>query len=323
MLENLLPELVKSISGTAGSIPVVFRGMERQYAKGNTPETANVHDFHELIHVRNGSAFMLIEDRKIGIRKGDDLIIRPGIHHSIKVESGNVDMVVLYFGLETEATYDRHTNESDLNKNFQGVDFTTLESFLDFASGKDTHRESTETSGADPYLMIKGKGKQELSAIAERITAENREEGYAKDLMMQILAMELMISLARVLKDEWEESLRVRSGKAKELVQIAQDYIIQNHDRDISVSDAASHIFLSQGYFTRAFKEITGLSPINFLTQVRIEHACRLLENESFKVSGVARSVGFASPQRFNAAFRKHMGVAPLVYRKEVIRRNK
>lgn len=319
MFEDLLPELVKSISAIAGAIPVVFKGMERQYAKGNTPESANRHDFHELIYVRSGKANMIIEERMISLRKGDNIIIRPGVLHTVKVDSGVVDLIILYFGLETEKTYKRLIAENHELTGLSEVNFTTLESFLHFASGETSYKGSPEEERT-PYLSINSKRRQDLSVIVERIIDESRDNGYAKDLMMQFLAMELIITLARALRDEWEESLRVKAGKSKELIMIAQEFIRNNHERDISISDVASHVFLSQGYFTRAFKETAGISPISFLIQVRIEHACRLLENENIKVAGIAKAVGFASPQRFNAAFKKHIGLAPLEYRKKMSR---
>ena len=99
-------------------------------------------------------------------------------------------------------------------------------------------------------------------------------------------------------------------------MRIARDYIIENFDRDISVADAAGYVFLSQGYFTRAFRDETGMSPMAFLMQVRVARACKLLEQHDMKISGIATMVGFSSPQRFNAAFRKHTGMTPMQYRR-------
>ena len=132
---------------------------------------------------------------------------------------------------------------------------------------------------------------------------------------MQILTVELMITLSRALCREWEESLRVKNGKARELVLIAKDYLDHNFDRGISVADAASFVYLSQGYFTRAFRDELGISPMGYLMRKRIEKSCELLENNEIKVSGVACQVGFSSPQRFNVAFRKQMGMTPMEYR--------
>jgi AraC-like DNA-binding protein len=139
---------------------------------------------------------------------------------------------------------------------------------------------------------------------------------YSKDLMIQTLTVELMINLSRAMRNEWEENIRVKTGKAKELVAIARQYMDDNFDQGITVAQAAQYVFLSQGYFTRAFVHEMGISPMNYLMKKRIERACSLLENNEIKVSAISLQSGFSSPQRFNVAFRKLMGMTPMEYRK-------
>jgi AraC-like DNA-binding protein len=252
--------------------------------------------------MRSGRAEFIIDGRRVLLDKGGSLVIRPNMSHTIRIQDGAADMLVLYFGFSQHGA--------------TAIAPQTLEHFIDFASGKDS--ADKERSG-DPHILIRGKSRQEIALLVERILRESRQEVYAHELMMQLLAMELLVALARGLREEWEESLQVKTGKARELVRIARSYIVENHDRDLSVADVAGYVFLSQGYFTRAFREETGMSPMTFLMQVRVDHACKLLEQKDIKVSGIATQVGFSSPQRFNAAFRKHIGMTPMAYRRQVI----
>ena len=98
---------------------------------------------------------------------------------------------------------------------------------------------------------------------------------------------------------------------------VAKEYIDSNYDRGITVASAASYVYLSQGYFTRAFRDEFGISPMSYLMKKRIERACELLSDKQIKVAGVASMAGFSSPQRFNVAFRKQMGITPMEYRKQ------
>ncbi|MHB1485169.1 MAG: helix-turn-helix domain-containing protein [Saccharofermentanales bacterium] len=322
MFEDLLPELEKSIESSTGSIPVVFKGIERQFAKGDITQKYNRHEFHELLYIRNGKARFNIEGNLVQVGKGDILIIRPNQTHKIIVNEGNADMIVLYFGFKTAASHnpDDYPDlyDDSTMKTLPEVSKLTIENFIQFANGSDPSPAHNEKM--DPYLMIKGKSRQDIAGIAERILKESKSDAYGKELMMQFLAMELLISLSRGLREEWEESIRVKTGKAKELVRIAANFLAEHHDHNISITDAAAYVFLSQGYFTRAFRDETGMSPMSFLIQVRINHACRLLEQNDTKVSGIAHQVGFASPQRFNAAFRKQMGLTPMEYRNKMIK---
>ncbi len=320
MFDDLLPEIKKGIANSTGSIPVVFKGIERQFAKEDLPSKSNQHEFHELLFVRSGKAQFEIAGRKIYVEKGDTLVIRPFQPHKIIVNDGKIDMIVLYFGFRkfNSLTMSENTiNSEDIP--FEVTKFS-IESFLQFASGSNATQMQTEK--VDPYLTIKGKIRQDIASIVDRILRESRSDAYGKELMMQFLTMELLVALSRGLREEWEDSIRVKTGKAKELVKMAREFLVEHHDRDISVTDAASYVFLSQGYFTRAFRDEIGMSPMSFLMQIRVDHACRLLEQKEIKVGGIARQVGFASPQRFNAAFRKQMGITPMEYRKQILDKN-
>lgn len=326
MFEDLLPAVEKGILSAAGSIPVVFKGIERSFEKGSTTTSQSRHDYHELTYLRSGKAEFEIEGKKLILERGAALVIRPRKSHTVRIIEGHVDMMVVYFGFSRQQSAQASVFSGSPDSPAQDLIFlpkkttdiapATLEQFLHFADGRD---HADDGRGQDPFIQIKGKSRQGIASLMERILHESRNEAFGKELMMQLLAVELLVVLSRGLRDEWEESLRVRTGKARELVKIAREYIVENHDRDISVADAAGYVFLSQGYFTRAFRDETGMSPMAFMMQVRVDHACKLLEQRDIKVSGVAEQVGFSSPQRFNAAFRKHIGMTPMAYRKQVL----
>ena len=320
MFDELLPELKKIISKSAGAIPVVFQGIDRQFEKGSPNPTTNRHAFHELLYITAGRAVFDIGKHSIPVQKGDTLVIRPGVDHTIRVESGTVEMVVLYFGFNKESSMNE-TDDTDAAHDVESNDQSiTIEKFLQLSDGTTGHGTADETSHrANPYLNIKGKVRHDISAIVGRIANEYRNNESGKELMIQFLAMELLIVLSRGLREELDESALVRTGKSLDLVRIAQDFIVRNHDQNLSVTDMASHVYLSKGYFARVFREVTGMSPIHFLVKVRVDHARRLLEDENLKIAGISRATGFSCPQRFSAAFRKQMGITPLEYRHAVL----
>lgn len=330
MFEDLLPAIEKSILEASGSIPVVFEGIEHSFEKSTDTPTVSKHSSHELMYLRSGKTDFTVGGKTVVLERGTSIVIRPNVSHSFKVLSSHADMVVLYFGfsqnineaLQALSTPSENARQSREHKKtgpsvpaaLRKVSSETLESFMNFARG-----DGEDDAPSSSYLVISGKSRQDIGALVERIMKESMLDNFAKETMMQFLAMELMVTLSRALRDEWEESLRVKHGKARELVLIARDYLVENHDRGISVADAAAYVFLSQGYFTRAFRDELGISPMAFLMQVRVNHACKLLAQKEIKVSGVALQVGFSSPQRFNVAFRKHMGMTPMQYRQMVL----
>ncbi len=316
MIEDLLPGVEKSILDSVGSIPLVFKGMERTIGQGLLDDgKRSQHEYHELTYLRSGRVEFEVDGRRTVIERGGNIVIPPGRVHVTNVLEGTADMVVLYFVFDREGQYRfDHFVPGNPAVPVREVSGSILERFL--LSALDDVDGDGDAHPSEPFISIRGRSRQDIAAIAERILRESRKDAYAKNLMMQLLTVELLVTLARGLREEWEEGLRKRTGKARELVRIARDYIVENFDRDISVADAAGYVFLSQGYFTRAFRDETGMSPMAFLMQVRVARACKLLEQRDMKISGIAAMVGFSSPQRFNAAFRKHTGMTPMEYRK-------
>ena len=330
MANKLLSAIEDDVFLSEGSVPIVIEGLEHSYDTKDSLPDDSMHNSHELLYLREGKIEAVIGGETVQLTKGSVVVIRPLVRHKLIIKSGKADMLNLYFGFVHDTTDLKLTKESGSSKTVQmksnaagpsvsipgSLAKISLESFLKFADlGITEDNEMTRL----PFFVIKGNEKKEINQLAERIVTENAENRYAKDLMVHTLTVELMIILSRALRGEWEENLRVKNGKAKELVAIAKQFMDENFDQGITVSEAAAYVFLSQGYFTRAFRDETGISPMNYLMKKRIEKACKLLQNNEIKVSAISLQSGFSSPQRFNVAFRKQMGMTPMEYRKKYL----
>lgn len=97
----------------------------------------------------------------------------------------------------------------------------------------------------------------------------------------------------------------------------ALEFMELNYDKKISVEDIASYVGISSKYLWKIFKRNTGLSPLKFLINTRIEKACALLKNSSLRISEVSRSVSYDDPLQFSKLFRKAMGISPRDYAKK------
>ena len=330
MANKLLSAIEDDVFLSEGSVPIVIEGLEHSYDTKDSLPDDSMHNSHELLYLREGKIEAVIGGETVQLTKGSVVVIRPLVRHKLIIKSGKADMLNLYFGFVHDTTDLKLTKETGNSKSVQAKTNSagpsvsipgslakiSLESFLKFADlGITEDNEMTRL----PFFVIKGNEKKEINQLAERIVTENAENRYAKDLMVHTLTVELMIILSRALRSEWEENLRVKNGKAKELVAIAKQFMDENFDQGITVSEAAAYVFLSQGYFTRAFRDETGISPMNYLMKKRIEKACALLQNNEIKVSAISLQSGFSSPQRFNVAFRKQMGMTPMEYRKKYL----
>ena len=96
----------------------------------------------------------------------------------------------------------------------------------------------------------------------------------------------------------------------------AREFVQKNMDRELSVAEIAASVHFSAPYFSKIFKEATGFSPYDYLTNVRIEQAKKLLIQTSFPISLIACRVGFQSTENFIYCFKKRTGISPLKFRK-------
>lgn len=96
-------------------------------------------------------------------------------------------------------------------------------------------------------------------------------------------------------------------------------YVIGQMNReyyeDHSLEDYAEICKMSKFHFLRVFKEITGISPLEYRNKIRIDHAKELLEDDSIPVGEVGSLVGYASASYFCDAFKKRTGYSPIQYR--------
>lgn len=97
-----------------------------------------------------------------------------------------------------------------------------------------------------------------------------------------------------------------------ETIEQAKAYITGKFDMDISLSQIATHVAVSEFHFSRLFKQITDCSPYQYLLEVRLHHALLLLRNTSLSVSEICFASGFNSFPHFIATFTRRYGVSPL-----------
>ncbi|MFC6930803.1 helix-turn-helix domain-containing protein [Actinomadura yumaensis] len=89
----------------------------------------------------------------------------------------------------------------------------------------------------------------------------------------------------------------------------------RNLSEQITVDDMARVAMFSKFYFTRIFRDSTGLSPGKFLSALRLQEAKRLLTATSLSIAEISNRVGYSSVGTFSSRFKTNVGVAPTVYR--------
>ncbi len=104
------------------------------------------------------------------------------------------------------------------------------------------------------------------------------------------------------------------ASSSSQYVLNAIKYIQFNYSHDISIDDVAKSVGVSRSHLYRVFMFNVGKSPIDYLTEYRINEACKLLRAGNLSIAEVAVSVGFFDQFYFSRVFKRAKGVPPSKY---------
>ena len=105
------------------------------------------------------------------------------------------------------------------------------------------------------------------------------------------------------------------SGTQKEHMQKANEYIIKNYRKpDFNYKELCRSTGLEYAYFSELFKKTFKMSPVRFVTKMRIDYAKELLVTNRWSVSEIAGMCGFSTTYYFSNVFKKQTGFSPSQY---------
>ncbi|MGA3007933.1 MAG: helix-turn-helix domain-containing protein [Opitutaceae bacterium] len=102
------------------------------------------------------------------------------------------------------------------------------------------------------------------------------------------------------------------------VVSKARVFIAEHHTEQISLTQVARAVNMSEFYFCKIFKKTTGMTLTDYLARVRVEKIKNLLLNPHKRVSEAAYEAGFQSLSQFNRVFRRIAGEVPTAYRERL-----
>ena len=95
----------------------------------------------------------------------------------------------------------------------------------------------------------------------------------------------------------------------------AVNQINANYNTDISLSELSKNLRITSSQLSRLFHREIGISPIEYLTNVRLEHSMQLLTMTNLGINEIATLCGFANGNYFTKVFKKKLGFTPSKYR--------
>lgn len=91
----------------------------------------------------------------------------------------------------------------------------------------------------------------------------------------------------------------------------------QMDNAELTIDEFAEHLMLSRTIFYRKLKSIIGLTPVDFIREIRIKRSVQLIDSGAYNFSQVAYMTGFNDPKYFSKCFKKVMGITPSEYKEK------
>ncbi len=255
------------------------------------------HDECELLYIKKSTGVWLIGDYKGNFESGDVILLGSGTPHSYRHE-------------------DKYVREEETE---QGVALVTLfspgifgESFLNLPESKEI-KNLLELSKRG--LKMKGTVRKDIGKIMEEI--QQAEKGRKLINLLNIL---------QIITEKREYQILATEGYSctiekvnTERLSLIMEYTYYNYHKQITIEEIASLINMSIHSFCRFFKEKTRKTYMQFLMEVRIGQACKLLIDDDMHSAEVGYNCGYNSISHFNHQFKIVKNKSPLEFKRSYL----
>ena len=105
----------------------------------------------------------------------------------------------------------------------------------------------------------------------------------------------------------------------EQLIEKALKIVEENiSDPKLDVVTLADHLHVSRSTLSRKIKAITGQTPLDFIKDIKMKYACRMLENKTVTVAEVVIALGYSDHKHFTTSFKEVFGITPSEYQKKL-----
>ncbi|UUZ79615.1 AraC family transcriptional regulator [Paenibacillus sp. P26] len=154
-----------------------------------------------------------------------------------------------------------------------------------------------------------------VQSIMNKLAKELSEQPTGYETYVKLLLMELLLFAGRCAERSDTAAFEHASPLHKKISEIVQ-YINGRFHEPMTLAGLSERFYMSPYYLSRAFKEVTGFTFIEYVNTARIKEAQRSLKETDMKIIGIAEAVGFENIAHFGRMFKKLTKHTPLEFRK-------
>lgn len=275
------------VSFAEGTTPRLLTASNITRASSQYARVLHSHnDRLELLLVRTGSGYYIVDDEKFEIKAGNIVVCNEGsLHDEVPEYNRQLSMIAIA---------------------------------IDDVYIKGLPKNHLIPDTVKPVLKV-GKEFVLMDAMFQSIF-ESLAFGTEEKQETCIYLTQALLSLVLHSFEEYGIPSPVTPRKnSSALLHDIKKYIDDNFAEDLSLPKISEQFFISQSYLSHLFKRKLGYSPMHYIVRRRIGEAQLLLVFTKKSITEIASEVGFDNLSHFNVQFKKYVGLSPLAYRKRNI----
>ncbi|MBR5767422.1 MAG: helix-turn-helix transcriptional regulator [Clostridia bacterium] len=255
---------------------------------------------YELMSLEEGELDITYDGKKYRAVPGDILLFHPGVPHSIYSVDGYECIVQphIHFDMLYES------NSRDIYVCFKAPDELTKKD-------RAMLRDDILGPGPEhsPFVTVPDKDRF-YRYFHDTITAFT----FKPQMYEMILKSKMLMLLTMIIPENFPSFSELSNEKSQLDIQLLKNYIDENFASIKQLNDLSNLFKFNKNYIIRRFKWKYGVSPIKYISQLRIDEAKRLLSN--YSVKKVSAELSYSSVYVFSRAFSKACGMSPSEYKR-------
>lgn len=258
---------------------------------------------HELVLITEGDGLLKTPEEKFPCPKGTLLYLHENLWHSIEATK---TAPITFYSVHFSYSRSLHSSESwEYNEDINY--FLKSDSPDEKVWSFNTEYEKLPFPNT---LTIRQYNTVEDIFIKMNRIYRTQSLGY--ELQINSLLLELIHIIFK------EVVTPMESDENKKKLDMAREYIDEHYAESITLHQLTNRLNVSESFLIKLFKNNTGMTPISYINQVRVNRGKNMLLNTQLSIKEVAYYLGFCDEYYFSRTFKKVTGLSPSVFRNRI-----